>query len=83
MDNSYYKGFTEDPIGRLERHNKGESTYTRNKIPWSHVYLELLHSKREALIREKAVKKYSHEQIKQLIASPKNYLATFLNDAVG
>jgi putative endonuclease len=74
MDGTYYKGFTEDPTVRLMRHNNGESTYTRMKRPWKFVYLEKLQSKTEALRREKALKKYSHAQILQLIGSAKNQL---------
>ncbi|TDH29239.1 GIY-YIG nuclease family protein [Segetibacter sp. 3557_3] len=71
-DLSYYKGFTEDPVLRLQRHNSGESAYTRHKMPWKLVYLEILHTKKDALIREKVLKKYSHEQIEQLITSKLN-----------
>jgi putative endonuclease len=71
-DGSFYKGFTEDPAMRLVRHNNGESTYTRNKIPWGYVYIEEFACKRDALIRERVIKKYSHQQIEQLIRSVKN-----------
>jgi len=59
QDKSYYKGFTEDPLLRLQRHNEGQSAYTRTKAPWVLVYLEVYETKREALIREKALKKYA------------------------
>jgi len=73
-DASYYKGFSENPHLRLQRHNNGESTYTRTKIPWTLVYLEELEDKTAALKREKVLKKYSHQQIAQLIGSAKNLL---------
>jgi putative endonuclease len=73
-DQSYYKGFTENPITRLEQHNNAESKYTRNKIPWKLVYLECFEHKKDALIREKRLKKYGHQQIEQLISSGKNSL---------
>jgi len=76
-DQSYYKGFTENPIIRLERHNNGESRYTKNKLPWDLVYLECFEQKKDALIREKRLKKYSHQQIEQLIISVMNKLAGF------
>jgi putative endonuclease len=72
VDNSYYKGFTENLLQRLALHNSGESTYTRRKIPWLIVYIEVFESKRESLIREKALKKYDHAQIQRLLTSPKN-----------
>ena len=55
-DQSYYKGFTENPIIRLKRHNNAESKYTRNKMPWKFVYLEYFERKKEALVREKHLK---------------------------
>lgn len=76
-DQSYYKGFTENPIIRLERHNNGESKYTKDKLPWDLVYLECFEQKKDALIREKRLKKYSHQQIEQLISSGMNKLADF------
>jgi putative endonuclease len=74
FDHSYYKGFSERPFDRLIEHNSGMSNYTSNKIPWQLVYVEELVSKREALIREKALKKFSHQQIEKLILSTKNTL---------
>lgn len=74
-DQIYYKGFTENPIIRLEQHNKAESKYTSSKIPWELVYLECFEQKKDALIREKRLKKYSHQQIEQLISSGKNSLS--------
>ena len=78
LDNSYYKGFTENPIIRLFRHNNGESSYTKNKVPWKLVYLEIKLSKREALIREKTLKKYSASQIQLLVNSTKNLLVEYM-----
>ncbi|MCW3122576.1 MAG: nuclease family protein [Flavipsychrobacter sp.] len=77
VDRSYYKGFSEDPATRLSQHNNGSSTYTMAKIPWQLVYVEELRSKREALIREKALKKYSHSQIEKLLGLSKNIVNNF------
>lgn len=83
-DQSYYKGFTENPITRLERHNNGESKYTRTKAPWILVYLEKYGQKKEALVREKHLKKYSHLQIEQLIHSRLNTITELGDfDSVG
>jgi putative endonuclease len=73
-DGSFYKGYTEDYLKRIKQHNNGESTYTSRKLPWILVYLEILPSKRDALIREKNLKKASIQRILALIHSDKNYL---------
>ena len=78
-DGSFYKGFTENPNQRIEQHNQGECSYTSKKIPWKLVALLQFESKREALIKEKKLKKYSNESIKALILSDQNKL----NDGVG
>jgi len=72
VDGSYYKGFTENYKQRLDEHNAGLSQYTNTKKPWKLVYLEFFQSKSEALIREKNLKKYSHNRLISLINSPKN-----------
>ena len=77
-DNSYYKGFSEHPHLRLLQHNNGECKYTSLKMPWQLVYVEELPTKRDALIREKVLKKYSHGQIEKLIVSAKNIVDQFL-----
>ena len=71
----YYKGFSIDPFKRLKQHNNKESRYTSNFTPWKLIYIEELPSKREALIREKVLKKYSKKQIVQLLNSPKNHIS--------
>ena len=80
-DFSFYRGYTEDPIVRLQRHNNGESEYTSRKVPWKLVHLEYYASKREALIREKSLKKYSQRQIAELIASTRNRLDEYFGDS--
>ncbi len=77
-DSSYYKGYTLNPMQRLLQHNRGESTYTKTKLPWQLVYVEEQIDKRAALIREKALKKYSHLQIEKLIVSDKNIIGNFI-----
>jgi putative endonuclease len=62
----------------LNQHNNGESKYTSTKLPWRFVYLEELESKKEGLIRERVLKKYSHDQISRLIVSEKNQLLRIL-----
>ena len=77
LDNSYYKGFTEDPPLRVTRHNNGESQYTSARIPWKLVYVEELETKTLALKREKRLKSYAHDQIINLINSTKNIAKRF------
>ena len=74
MDNSFYKGFSEDVFRRLEQHNAGESSYTSAKIPWKLVYYEEHPDKRSALIREKNLKKADKSRLIALINSNKNLL---------
>jgi len=77
VDGSYYKGFSENPPNRLLQHNNGECSYTSRKTPWAFVYIEQLSTKREALIRERGLKKYAHAQIQKLILTNKNLLKDF------
>ncbi|MDH4472967.1 MAG: GIY-YIG nuclease family protein [Fluviicola sp.] len=70
----YYKGFSENPEKRLLQHNNKESRYTSKHCDWILIYLERFETKREALIREKGLKKYSKMQIGELIKSPKNII---------
>ena len=77
IDQSYYKGYSLAPDQRLIQHNEGKSAYTSHKKPWKLIYVEIAESKKDALIREKALKKYGHDQIKKLIASPKNIVNIF------
>ena len=65
----FYKGFTLNPLKRLEQHNLGESRYTASKGPWELVYFEKFDNKRDALIREKQIKKYNHNYLNKLIAN--------------
>jgi len=45
-------------------------------------YLEELESKKEGLIGERALEKYSHDQINRLIVSEKNQLLNILGGSV-
>ena len=71
LDNSFYKGYSEDPYKRLLQHNNGESVYTSHKIPWILVYIENCLDKKTALIREKNLKRATRERIYALIDSSK------------
>jgi putative endonuclease len=73
----YYKGYSANPVKRLDQHNNQESKYTKNFCPWELVYIEKLSNKSEALKREKSLKKYSKKQIVDLCKLSKNILETF------
>ena len=53
----FYIGHTENLEARLERHNKGLVTATKNKGEWVCVYFEMFDSKLEANRRELQIKK--------------------------
>ena len=68
----YYKGVSEEPLRRLEEHNSDRSRYTSGKGPWELVYTEQLPTKRDALIREKQIKKWNRETIERAINTHKS-----------
>ena len=55
-DNSYYVGYSADPVNRLTKHNKSNKGYTAKKKPWQLMYTESYETKLEALKREKFIK---------------------------
>jgi putative endonuclease len=71
-DGTFYKGYSEDPLKRLQQHNQGESKYTSGNMPWKLVYVEECASKTEALIRERNLKKADRSRIQTLLVHPKN-----------
>jgi putative endonuclease len=78
VDGSFYKGFTENPILRLQRHNNKETQSTCHLCPWKLVYVETLPSKTRALIREKNLKKATRERLQALINNSKNEVRHFI-----
>ena len=81
VDGSYYKGYSENPLQRLEQHNNKESKYTSNKTPWQLVGLIIFETKREALIAEKKMKKYGKERIESFLSSQRNQLDSWKRSA--
>jgi putative endonuclease len=68
-DKSLYCGYTIDLKKRIYSHNfttKG-AKYTRNKRPVKLVYYEVFETKKDALKREREIKKYTKSQKLKLI----------------
>ncbi|WP_242117176.1 GIY-YIG nuclease family protein [Aestuariivivens sediminicola] len=57
QDGSFYIGYTEHLDKRISEHNMGLSAYTKKKTPWKIVYVEAFTTKREAILREKFLKR--------------------------
>ena len=53
----YYVGYTSEIENRVAKHNSGSTTSTKSVIPWELVYREQFNSKKEAIKREKEIKK--------------------------
>lgn len=67
---AFYTGWTTDLIKRVNCHNRGKGAkYTRAHLPVSLVYYEEFVDKSDALSREIAIKKLSHEEKKKLAQS--------------
>ena len=68
---TYYSGWARDPLQRFKVHLKGKGAhYTRLNPPHRIVYVEELPTWGAALKRERAIKKLSHTQKKDLISKP-------------
>jgi putative endonuclease len=74
VDGTIYKGVSENFIKRLNEHNLGLTQFTSSKKPWSLIYVEKMNSKRDALIREKKLKRQNRKYLTWLIDQPNNLL---------
>lgn len=73
ISGSYYIGHTANIDERLERHNSGKVTATKNKGPWIVMAYETYNTKPEANSRELYIKKMkSHAYIEKIITAFKN-----------
>jgi len=52
----WYTGCTNDLRKRFNQHNKGESTWTKNRVPWDLIYYEACLNEEDARSREKYLK---------------------------
>jgi putative endonuclease len=68
-DGTLYTGWTDDIGKRIKAHNEGRGgRYTRSRRPVTVVYSEESASKREAMSRERAIKKMTRAAKQFLIA---------------
>lgn len=67
-DGSFYTGYTKNIDTRIKLHESGKGAkYTRMHKPQKIAYLELFDSRAQAMKREKAIKKLTHQQKLNLI----------------
>jgi len=55
-DGTYYTGHTQDLEERLRRHNKGENTFTRYRLPIELIFYGAFSDKYKAIALEKYLK---------------------------
>ena len=73
---SFYTGYTQNVEERAKLHANGRgSKYTKMYPPKKVAYVEQLSSRSEAMKRERALKKFSHQQKQDLINCYKLKLA--------
>ena len=82
LDQTYYKGFSENPIRRLSEHNDEKVTSTSLKTPWKFVAIFEFETKRETLISEKKFKKYGTTSLLKLINSDSNKIEKYLHSII-
>lgn len=69
-DNSLYAGWTNNIEKRIKSHNDGTGAkYTKSRRPVTLAYLEEFDTKSEAMKREAALKKMTHQQKEKLTES--------------
>ena len=72
-DNSLYAGWTNNIEKRLKSHNAGTGAkYTKSRRPVTLAYLEEFDTKSEAMKREAALKKMTHQQKEELAGGWEN-----------
>jgi putative endonuclease len=72
INHRFYIGCAEQPELRVSEHNRGQTTSTRGRGPWTLVYQELFETLAEARGRERQLKSWkSHRSIQELISGLK------------
>lgn len=54
-----YVGYSSDLKKRIIQHNSGESSHTKKYLPWKLIYYEAYLSKKDAMERERQLKKHA------------------------
>jgi putative endonuclease len=73
-DNSFYTGYTKNLDRRIRLHKNGRGArYTRTHKPKKLVYVEEFDSRREAMQRERKVKRLNHQQKLKLIKTKSKF----------
>ena len=68
-DGSYYTGYAKDIDSRVEQHMKGiGGRYTKLHRPKRLVYSEEFDTRREAMKREREIKKLNHDEKHKLVS---------------
>lgn len=67
---SLYIGYTNNLRKRIEEHNAGRVSYTKNHLPWILVYCEVFRSEKDARRRESKLKQFknSYSELKKRIS---------------
>jgi putative endonuclease len=68
----YYKGYTSNLLSRIKSHNYGNSTYTKNGIPWVLKLSIEKKTKFEAIILERKLKNLNRERLETFMLKYKN-----------
>ena len=69
-DESYYTGYAQDVWSRFNQHLRGTGArYTRMHKPLKLVYVESYNSRREAMRRERQIKRLNHTRKLELVRS--------------
>jgi putative endonuclease len=76
-DGSFYTGYTKNVDKRARLHACGKGArYTKTHQPKKIVYVEMLDSRGEAMRREKAIKKMSHQRKIELVESSRRNVSS-------
>jgi putative endonuclease len=67
-DNTFYTGYTKDIDNRLKQHRSGAGArYVRCRLPLELVYLERMIERKDAMHREREIKKMTRKQKEELV----------------